>query len=184
LIIGQSRPEMSASAWSPLRHPVFRALWMVTIVSNIGTWMQNVAAAWLMTSLSQSSVLVALVQTATSLPVFFLALPAGRWRMWWTAATAAPHAGLDAADRPAPRRAHVAESDDPLDVVVAYIPARRRRGHETHPRGNRAFRSWCPERICPAPWRSGSVGFNLARAVGPALVVWPSRPPVPAARLC
>src|SRR3989440_378609 len=68
---------MSASAWSPLRHPVFRALWIVTIVSNVGTWMQNVAAAWLMTSLSQSSVMVALVQTATSLPVFFLALPAG-----------------------------------------------------------------------------------------------------------
>src|SRR6266480_2278946 len=68
---------MSASAWSPLRHPVFRALWIATIVSNIGTWMQNVAAAWLMTSLSQSSVQVALVQTATSLPVFFLALPAG-----------------------------------------------------------------------------------------------------------
>src|SRR5438093_7354570 len=68
---------MSASAWSPLRHPVFRALWVVTIISNVGTWMQNVAAAWLMTSLSSSSLLVALVQTATSLPVFFLALPAG-----------------------------------------------------------------------------------------------------------
>src|SRR2546423_865594 len=68
---------MSAAAWSPLRHSVFRALWVVTIISNVGTWMQNVAAAWLMTSLSQSSVMVALVQTATSLPVFFLALPAG-----------------------------------------------------------------------------------------------------------
>ncbi|PYM16516.1 MAG: MFS transporter, partial [Verrucomicrobia bacterium] len=62
---------MSASAWSPLRHPVFRALWLATIVSNIGTWMQNVGAAWLMTSLTPSSVMVALVQTATSLPVFF-----------------------------------------------------------------------------------------------------------------
>ena len=47
------------------------------MVSNIGTWMQNVGAAWLMTELVPSALLVALVQTATNLPVFLLALPAG-----------------------------------------------------------------------------------------------------------
>src|SRR5207245_10346268 len=47
------------------------------LVSNVGTWMQNVGAAWLMTSLSPSPMMVALIQTASSLPIFLLALPAG-----------------------------------------------------------------------------------------------------------
>src|SRR5213593_275831 len=65
------------SAWAPLSHPVFRALWISSLVSNIGTWMQNVGAAWAMTSLSPSPLMVALVQSATSLPVFLVGLPAG-----------------------------------------------------------------------------------------------------------
>src|SRR5258705_4228793 len=65
------------SAWTPLSHPVFRALWIASLISNIGTWMQNVSAAWAMTSLSPSPFMVALVQSATSLPVFVVGLPAG-----------------------------------------------------------------------------------------------------------
>lgn len=65
------------STWSPLRLSVFRWLWIATLASNTGTWMHDVGAGWLMTSLSPSAVMVALVQTATSLPVFLLALPAG-----------------------------------------------------------------------------------------------------------
>src|SRR5438309_6017452 len=65
------------SAWTPLSHSVFRALWIASLVSNIGTWMQNVSAAWAMTSLSPSPLMVALVQSATSLPVFLVGLPAG-----------------------------------------------------------------------------------------------------------
>src|SRR5882724_1233251 len=65
------------SAWTPLSHPIFRALWIASLVSNIGTWMQNVSAAWAMTSLSPSPLMVALVQSATSLPVFVVGLPAG-----------------------------------------------------------------------------------------------------------
>src|SRR5438093_11535981 len=67
----------STSAWSPLRQRLFRALWIATVVSSIGTWMQNVGAAWLMTALTPSPVMVALVQAATSLPVFLVGLPAG-----------------------------------------------------------------------------------------------------------
>lgn len=63
--------------WSPLRQPVFRALWIASAVSNIGTWMHDVGAAWLMTDLSPSPVLIALMQAASSLPFFLLALPAG-----------------------------------------------------------------------------------------------------------
>jgi MFS family permease len=60
-----------------LRHPLFRGLWIATIVSNVGTWMQDVGAGWLMTSLSSSPAMVALVEAADSLPVMLLAMPAG-----------------------------------------------------------------------------------------------------------
>jgi len=70
-------PAETVSAWSPFKNPVFRALWIATVVSNVGTWMQSVGAAWFMTSLSKSPVLVALVQVATTLPMFLFSLPAG-----------------------------------------------------------------------------------------------------------
>jgi len=69
--------EAPGGAWSPLRLDLFRALWLAALVSNIGTWMQNVAAVWYMTSLTSSPLMVALVQAATSLPVFLVGLPAG-----------------------------------------------------------------------------------------------------------
>ncbi|MGZ8212215.1 MAG: MFS transporter, partial [Burkholderiales bacterium] len=65
------------SAWSPLRRPTFRALWLATIVSNIGTWMHEVGAGWLMVTLDPSPLMVSLVQASTILPIFFLSLPAG-----------------------------------------------------------------------------------------------------------
>src|SRR6266705_5769104 len=65
------------TAWSPLRRPLFRALWISDVVSSIGTWMHDSAAAWLMTLLAPSPVMVSLVQAATTLPLFLLALPAG-----------------------------------------------------------------------------------------------------------
>lgn len=65
------------SAWAPLRRPVFRMLWITWLASNICMWMNDVAAAWLMTSLTTSPVMVALVQTATTLPVFLIGVPSG-----------------------------------------------------------------------------------------------------------
>ena len=61
----------------PLRVPVFRNLLIADLVSDIGTFMQNVGAAWLMVSLHAGPGYVALIQTAASLPYFLLALPAG-----------------------------------------------------------------------------------------------------------
>ena len=72
-----SASPIPATAWSPLRQPLFRALWLASVASNIGTWMQNVGAAWLMTSLAPTPTMVALVQAATTLPVFLIGLPAG-----------------------------------------------------------------------------------------------------------
>ena len=72
-----SLQDIPPSARGPLNFPVFRALWIATIISNIGTWMHDVGAAWLMTALSPSPLFVALVQAATTMPMFLLALPAG-----------------------------------------------------------------------------------------------------------
>jgi len=69
--------ENAQSAWSPLKLPLFRALWIAAVFSNIGTWVHDVGAGWLMTGLSASPFMVSLVQTAATLPMFFLALPAG-----------------------------------------------------------------------------------------------------------
>ena len=68
---------MPASAWSPFRHRAFAVLWSASLVSNVGGWMHDLAAGWLMTTLAPSPATVAMVQTATTLPVFLLALPAG-----------------------------------------------------------------------------------------------------------
>src|SRR5687767_2118692 len=65
------------TAWAPLRERTFRMLWLVWAASNVSMWMNDVAAAWLMTSLTTSPTLIALVQTASALPVFLLGLPSG-----------------------------------------------------------------------------------------------------------
>jgi hypothetical protein len=65
------------SPWAPLSIPVFRAIWVASLVSNLGSWMHLVAAGWLITSLTASAALVALLQSANALPGFALALPAG-----------------------------------------------------------------------------------------------------------
>ena len=67
----------STSAWRPLRVPLFRNLLIADFLSDIGTFMQTVGAAWLMTSLTSRPSYIALIQTASALPFFLLALPAG-----------------------------------------------------------------------------------------------------------
>ena len=64
-------------ALAPLKQPVFRGLWLAWLAANMTMWMNDVAAAWLMTSLTTSPVMVALVQTASTLPVVLLGLPSG-----------------------------------------------------------------------------------------------------------
>jgi MFS family permease len=65
------------SAWAPLRLPVFRYRLIASIISNTGSWMQDTAGTWLMTALTTSPLLIALMQTAATLPVLLLGLPAG-----------------------------------------------------------------------------------------------------------
>ncbi len=70
----QTRPR---GPWQPLKNPTFRALLVANLVSDIGAFMQTVGAAWLMIALGAGPIYIALVQTASTLPFFLLALPAG-----------------------------------------------------------------------------------------------------------
>jgi MFS family permease len=71
------RQLAGAPALAPLKDRTFRMLWLAWLAANMTMWMNDVAAAWLMTSLTTSPVMVALVQTASTLPVFLLGLPSG-----------------------------------------------------------------------------------------------------------
>jgi MFS family permease len=66
-----------SSGFAPLKIPLFRDRWIASTISSIGTWMQDTAGTWLMTSLTTSPLLIALMQTAASLPVLMLGLLAG-----------------------------------------------------------------------------------------------------------
>ncbi|MEO8603037.1 MAG: MFS transporter, partial [bacterium] len=165
-----SRPLIaSSSPWSALRLPAFRAIWLASLVSNIGTWMQSASAAWMMTSLSTSPVLVALMQTASSLPFFLLALPSGaladivdRRRVLlatqaWMAAAAAVLGVLTL------RGMVDAWSLLGLTFLLGVGAAL----------SAPAFQALIPELVPRADLSSavalGSVSMNVARAVGPAL---------------
>jgi MFS family permease len=66
-----------SSPWAPLGEPLFRSLWIASVISYTGTWMQNVGAGWLMTQMTLNPLMVGLVQAAAALPVFLVILPAG-----------------------------------------------------------------------------------------------------------
>lgn len=73
----QPLPQAAPGGFAPLRQPVFAVLWAATVLGNIGSFMRDVASSWMVTELSASPAAVALVQTAATLPVFLLAIPAG-----------------------------------------------------------------------------------------------------------
>lgn len=74
----QIRPSPAGgSTFSPFRYPIFRAIWIANLCSNLGAMVQSVAAAWLMTELTDSNQLIALVQASTTLPIMLFGLIAG-----------------------------------------------------------------------------------------------------------
>ncbi|HEY8998230.1 MAG TPA: MFS transporter, partial [Edaphobacter sp.] len=97
--IAVARPTLSGFA--PLKIRLFRDRWIASTVSSVGTWMQDTAGTWLMTSLTASPLLIALMQTAASLPVLLFGLLAGAtadiferrrllifWQAWMLASVA------------------------------------------------------------------------------------------------
>ncbi|HEV7258102.1 MAG TPA: MFS transporter [Bosea sp. (in: a-proteobacteria)] len=154
---------------APLSNPVFRALWIATVVSNIGTWMHDVGAGWLMTTLSPDPLMVALVQAATTLPMFLLALPGGALadivdrrklligaQLCGLAATAALAATT------------FAGLTGPLTLLSLTVAIAAGAALSAP-----AFQAIVPELVpaaaVPQAVALNSLGVNIARAIGPAL---------------
>ena len=158
-----------ASTWAPLRSPVFRALWIAQLVSNLGTWMQTVGAQWMLVGDPRAAVLVPLVQTATTLPVMLLALPSGvladlidRRRLLIAtqgamAATVAALASLTGAGLTTPTVLLL------LLFVIGCGQAL------TAPAWQAIQPDLVPPEQIPAAAALGSMSMNGARAIGPAI---------------
>jgi MFS family permease len=161
-----SQPD---AAWEPLREPLFRSLWIAAVVSYTGTWMQNVGAGWLMTQLTTSPLMVSLVQAAAAVPVFMVVLPAG--------------ALADMVDR---RRLLLFTQSWMIFAAAALAVLTLL--HAVNPwvlltftflmglgavMNDPAWQAITPEVISPSRHAAAvalnSAGFNVARAVGPAL---------------
>jgi MFS family permease len=76
-VVAPMAGKHSISPWAPLGEPLFRSLWIASVISYTGTWMQNVGAGWLMTQMTLNPFMIGLVQAAAALPVFLVILPAG-----------------------------------------------------------------------------------------------------------
>jgi len=165
----QEQSQEVGRPWAPLANSVFRALWIASLASNFGTWMQNIGAGWLMTELNSSPLYVALVQTATSLPVFLIGIPAGvaadlfdrRRLLIFTQAFMALAAGL---------LGWLTFIGKASPIVLLLTTFALGVGSTLN---NPAWQAMLPEivprRDLPQAISLNSVGFNLARAVGPAI---------------
>ncbi|HUI83646.1 MAG TPA: MFS transporter [Candidatus Binatia bacterium] len=169
-----SLPEMPIApprrgALGPLHEPLFRTLWIAAVVSYTGTWMQNVGAAWLMTALTMSPLMVGLVQAAGSIAVFLIVLPAGAiadmvdrrklllFTQTWMVLAAAGLGALTLAGKITPGLLLL------LTLLMGFGAVLN----------DPAWQAITPEIVSQQNFAAGvawnSAGFNVARAVGPAL---------------
>ena len=162
-------PSHGAGGWAPLRHADFRRLWTAQFVSNVGSWMQTVGAQWVMTSLTTSALLLSAISAAGSLPVLFLAIPAGalgdlvdRRRL----ILASQLLMLLAAAALAVLAAASALTPAVLLVLLFIIGVG---GAASAPTWQTLTPELVPAEDRPQAIALGSVNQNLARAVGPAI---------------
>jgi MFS family permease len=165
----QLETEPKLHGFEPLRVPLFRDLWLASIVSNLGGWMQDTAGTWLMTVLTTSPLLIALMQTAASLPVVILGLLAGAtadifdrrrllifWQAWMLTAVAILSV-LTFFDIISPW----------ILLILTFLL------NIGAAMNSPAWQAIVPEVIpraqLPDAISLNSAGFNLARALGPAL---------------
>ena len=159
----------SASAWAPLRHPAFRLVWLSFFGVQVMNWSETVGAVEVIASQSDSPALLALVQTASTLPAVVLALPAGaaadlidrrKLIIGLTLAMTASMALLAAL---------VAADAAPPLVVLALTLALGCAVAVAIP----SFASMVPDLVPPSDLAGAvtlnGISINLARAIGPAL---------------
>ena len=164
-----SASEQHTSGFEPLRSSLFRNLWIASTISNLGGWMQDTAGTWLMTLLTPSPLLIALMQTAASLPVLVLGLLAGAtadifdrrrlllfWQAWMLAAVALLSV-LTFFNIISP-------------WVLLILTCLLNVGTSMNsPAWQAIMPELVPREQLPEAVSLNSAGFNLARALGPAL---------------
>ncbi len=158
-----------ATAWAPLKIPVYRAFWIAGLVSNLGTWAHETGAVWLMTSLQPHPEMVSAVRTCMTIPLFCLALPAGVWadrfdRRSWLLATQSLlliTAGLMT----------ILSAWQLLDAtwLLVFTVMMGIGVILNQPAWQALTPELVPISLVPSAVSIGSVSFNLARAAGPAL---------------
>src|SRR6056297_430341 len=157
------------SAWAPFQTPIYRAFWIASLVSNLGTWIHEIGAGWLMTELNASPQMVTAVRTSMSLPVVLFALPSGV-----------------IADR-FDRRRLMMMNQLMMLAVAASLAACTFSGLMTPwlllgltlvmglglvvhaPTWQASIPELVPRPLLPQAIALGSISFNLARAAGPAV---------------
>ncbi|HEX9366927.1 MAG TPA: MFS transporter [Vicinamibacterales bacterium] len=159
----------AADLWRPLRTPIFRQLLIADIVSDVGTFMQGVGAAWLMVSLGAGPLYVALTQTASTLPFFLFALPAGSigdiadrrklilYTETWMAGVAIALAVATLAGLMTPW------------LLLALTFALSAGDAVETPSWRAVLPELVPKEDLPAASALNGIEFNIARATGPAL---------------
>lgn len=162
-------PADRGSALAPFRHGMFRAIWIGTLFSNFGIWVQSVGASWLMLSIAPTPDMVALVQTASSLPMLLFSLIGGTLADLWdrrlvflagqsiVVATAAALAWLDYSGLMTPWLLLC------LTFLIGSGAALRQPAYQA------TVGDLVPPAEVPAAVAANSVGFNLARSLGPGL---------------
>ena len=164
-----SDPPPRGAALGPFRHPAFTVIWAASVASNLGAWMYTAASGWLMTSLNPDPLIVSLVQVAASLPIFLVAIPAG--------------ALADIVDR---RSFLIVGEIANTAIAVAFailfalglvtatmllvfIFVIAAFGALTAPAWQAVTPQLVPTRDLQSAVAANSIGFNISRAIGPAL---------------
>ncbi|WP_143597758.1 MFS transporter, partial [Stenotrophomonas maltophilia] len=162
-------PVQAAGAWSPLKIQMFRSIWLAILASNIGTWVNDVAAAWVMAERTGSPLMVALVQSATTVPIVLLALAAGtladivdrrRYLLatqGWMLLVAAVMAALTAMDMLTPQLLVLLTFCMGCGAAMA-MPAQAAIVSEL-----------VPQPMLASAVALNSIGINIARSIGPAI---------------
>jgi MFS family permease len=168
-IAAATAAQPAASPLSPFRHATFRVLWTATVISSIGGWMYSAASGWLMTGLNPDPFIVSMVQVATTMPLFLLALPAGaladildrrRFLIGVQIAVAAVSAMFAAI-------VWLGLLTPGNLLLFAFLTGAG--GALTAPAWQAIVPQLVPKQDLPAAVAANSMGFNISRAVGPAL---------------
>ena len=168
-LTGSSADGARVGALAPFGVPIFRALWIAGLVSNVGSWMQTVGAQWFMVEQNSPPLLIALVQTASAAPVLLLGIPAGvlgellnrrALLIWVQAAQVIISAGLVAL-------AAAGEMTSYLLLVLTLLLGAA--SAVQLPAYEAMSAEIVPTRMIPNAASLSAISVNLARAIGPAI---------------